>query len=421
MSQGQEFLDDVIGRIDTAAKRLNLDRNVHRTLRTPRRSLMVTFPVKMDNGEVEVFTGYRVQYNYVRGPSKGGIRYHPDVTLEEVIALAGLMALKCAVVDIPFGGAKGGVACDPKKMSMDELERLTRRYTYMILPLIGPEQDIPAPDVNTNHQTMSWIMDTYSMLRGYTVPGVVTGKPLQLGGSKGRLTGTGRGLAYVTEDMLKSLGMNVAGTTICVQGFGNVGLNVAKFLHDDGCRVVGVTDATGGIFDSKGIDVPSLASHVEKNKGIRGFSAGDFIPDLREANRKLLSTKTDVLIPAALENQITESNAPDVEAKVVVEGANGPATRGADEILAKRGIHVLPDILANAGGVIVSYFEWVQDIQAYLWTEQEVNARLKSLMNGAFNQVRDYADKHRVTLREAAYMLAVDKMAQVTELRGIFP
>ena len=421
MSEGKRFLDDVIGRIDAAAKKLNLDPSVHKTLRTPRRSLIVTFPVKMDNGEVEVFTGYRVQYNYVRGPSKGGIRYHPDVTLEEVTALAGLMALKCAVVDVPFGGAKGGVACEPKKMSMGELERLTRRYTYMILPLVGPEQDIPAPDVNTDHQTMSWIMDTYSMLRGYTVPGVVTGKPLQLGGSKGRLTGTGRGLAYVTEDMLRSLGMDVNGTTVCVQGFGNVGLNVAKFLHEDGCRIIGVTDVTGGIFDSKGVDIRSLVSHAQKNKGIRGFPSGDFIPDCEEANRKLLSMKTDVLIPAALENQITESNAADVKAKLIVEGANGPTTRGGDEILARRGIPVVPDILANAGGVIVSYFEWVQDIQAYLWSEQEVNARLKALMNGAFNEVREFAEKHEVTMREAAYMLAVDKMAQVTELRGIFP
>lgn len=421
MSQGQEFLDDVIGRIDAAAKKLNLDRSIHKTLRTPRRSLIVTFPVKMDNDEVEVFTGYRVQYNYVRGPSKGGIRYHPDVTLEEVTALAGLMALKCAVVDVPFGGAKGGVACEPKKMSMGEVERLTRRYTYMILPLVGPEQDIPAPDVNTNDQTMSWIMDTYSMLRGYTVPGVVTGKPLQLGGSKGRLTATGRGLAYVTEDMLRSLGIDVGEATVCVQGFGNVGLNVAKFLHEDGCRIIGVTDAGGGIFDQKGIDIPALALHAKKNKGIRGFLGGDFVSDRQEANRRLLSMKTDVLIPAALENQITDSNAPDVKAGVIVEGANGPTTRRGDEILAKRGIHVVPDILANAGGVIVSYFEWVQDIQAYLWSEQEVNVRLKTLMSGAFRQVRDFAEKHHVTLREAAYMLAVDKMAQVTELRGIFP
>jgi len=421
MSQGEKFLEDVVGRIDGAARKLNLDRNVHRTLRTPRRSLIVTFPVKMDNGEVEVFTGYRVQYNYVKGPSKGGIRYHPDVTLEEVTALAGLMALKCAVVNVPFGGAKGGVACDPKKMSMDELERLTRRYTYMILPLVGPEQDIPAPDVNTDYQTMSWIMDTYSMLRGYTVPGVVTGKPLELGGSKGRATATGRGLAYVTEDMLRSVGMNVGGTTVCVQGFGNVGMNAAKFLHEDGCRIVGVTDMSGGIFDPKGIDIPSLALHAEKTKAIRGFPGGDFVPDYHEANRRLLSAATDVLIPAALENQITDSNAAEVKAKLVVEGANGPTTRRADEILNRRGAQVVPDILANSGGVIVSYFEWVQDIQAYLWSEQEVNAKLKDLMNGAFNQVRQFADTHNVTLRESAYMLAVEKMAEVTKLRGIFP
>ncbi len=421
MSQGQRFLDDVIGRIDDAAKRLNLDLNIHKTLRTPRRSLKVTFPVKMDNGEVEIFSGYRVQYNYVKGPSKGGIRYHPDVNLEEVTALAGLMALKCAVVDIPFGGAKGGVACDPKKMSMDELERLTRRYTYMILPLIGPEQDIPAPDVNTDYQTMSWIMDTYSMLRGYTVPGVVTGKPLQLGGSKGRATATGRGLAYVTEEMLQQLNMSAKDTTVTVQGFGNVGMNVAKFLHHDGCRIVGVTDMTGGIFNPKGIDIAALAMHAEKTKSIRGFTGGEIVTDMAEANRRLLSTECDVMIPAALENQITESNASGVKSKVIVEGANGPVTRGADQILNKKGVAVVPDILANSGGVIVSYFEWVQDIQAYLWSENEVNSRLKGLMTGAFDQVWDFAREHKVTLREAAYMLAVDKMAEITKLRGIFP
>lgn len=421
MSQGQKFLEDVIGRIDDAAKKLDLDRSIHKTLRTPRRSLMVTFPVKMDNGEVEIFTGYRVQYNYVKGPSKGGIRYHPDVSLEEVTALAGLMALKCAVVDIPFGGAKGGVACDPKRMSLEELERLTRRYTYMILPLIGPEQDIPAPDVNTDYQTMSWIMDTYSMLRGYTVPGVVTGKPLQLGGSKGRATATGRGLAYVTEEMLQHVGMSIKDTTVCVQGFGNVGMNVARFLHDDGCRIVGATDMTGGIFNPQGIDIPSLALHSEKSKGIRGFAGGEIVTDMAEANRRLLSMGCDVMIPAALENQITESNASEVKAKMVIEGANGPITRDADDILRKKSVRVVPDILANSGGVIVSYFEWVQDIQAYLWSEEEVNSRLKGLMTGAFNQVWNFAEKHNVTLREAAYMLAVDKMAEITRLRGIFP
>ena len=421
MSQGQKFLDDVIGRIDDAAKKLSLDHNIHKTLRTPRRSLMVTFPVKMDNGEVEIFTGYRVQYNYVKGPSKGGIRYHPDVSLEEVTALAALMALKCAVVDIPFGGAKGGVACDPKKMSMDELEHLTRRYTYMILPLIGPEQDIPAPDVNTDYQTMSWIMDTYSMLRGYTVPGVVTGKPLQLGGSKGRATATGRGLTYATEEMLRRLSKSAKDTTVCVQGFGNVGMNVAKFLHMDGCRIVGVTDMTGGIFNPKGIDIPSLAVHSEKMKGIRGFSGGEFVTEMAEANRRLLSMECDVMIPAALENQISGSNASDVKAKIIVEGANGPITRDADEILNKKGVHLVPDILANSGGVIVSYFEWVQDAQAYLWSEDEVNFRLKDLMTAAFGQVWNSAEKHKVNLRKAAYMLAVEKMAEITRLRGIFP
>jgi glutamate dehydrogenase (NAD(P)+) len=421
MSQGQKFLDDVISRIDDAAKKLNIDRSIHKTLRTPRRSLMVTFPVKMDNGEVEIFTGYRVQYNYVKGPSKGGVRYHPDVSMEEVTALAGLMALKCAVVDIPFGGAKGGVACDPKRMSMDELERLTRRYTYMILPLIGPEQDIPAPDVNTDYQTMSWIMDTYSMLRGYTVPGVVTGKPLELGGSKGRATATGRGLAYVAEEMLEHLDMSTKDTTVSVQGFGNVGMNVARFLHDDGCRILGVTDMTGGVFNPRGIDIPGLVLHAAKAKGVRGFAGGETVTDMAEANRRLLSMGCDVMIPAALENQITESNASEVKAKIIVEGANGPITRDGDDILRKKSVNVVPDIVANSGGVIVSYFEWVQDIQAYLWSEEEVNSRLKGLMTHAFGQIWEVADKQKVTLREAAYMLAVDKMAEITRLRGIFP
>jgi glutamate dehydrogenase (NAD(P)+) len=421
MSQGQKFLEDVVGRIDDAAKKLNLDPSIHKTLRTPRRSLMVTFPVKMDNGEVEIFNGYRVQYNYVKGPSKGGIRYHPDVSLEEVTALAGLMALKCAVVDIPFGGAKGGVACNPKRMSLEELERLTRRYTYMILPVIGPEQDIPAPDVNTDYQTMSWIMDTYSMLRGYTVPGVVTGKPLQLGGSKGRATATGRGLAYVTEEMLQHVGMNIRDASVCVQGFGNVGMNVARFLHDDGCRIVGATDMTGGVFNPRGIDIPALALHTEKAKGIHGFAGGESVSSMTDANRRLLSMECDVMIPAALENQVAESNASEVKAKIVVEGANGPISREADEILYKKSVHVVPDILANSGGVIVSYFEWVQDIQAYLWSEEEVNSRLKGLMTGAFKQVWDFAAEHKATMREAAYMLAVEKMAEITRLRGIFP
>jgi glutamate dehydrogenase (NAD(P)+) len=417
----QRFLEDVIGRIDAAAKELKLDPSIHRTLRTPRRSLTVTFPVKMDNGEVEIFTGYRVQFNYTKGPSKGGIRYHPDTNLEEVTALAALMALKCAVVDIPFGGAKGGVRCDPKKLSIGELERLTRRYTYMILPFIGPEQDIPAPDVNTDYQTMAWIMDTYSMLRGYTVPGVVTGKPIQLGGSKGRPSATGRGLTYIVEEALKTLDMDVEGASICIQGFGNVGSNVARFLHEDGCKIIGVTDTSGGIFNPQGIDIPSLILHAEKNKSIRGFHEGEFISDRDEGNRRLLSMKTDVLIPAALENQITASNAADVKAKLIVEGANGPVTREADEILNKKGVYVVPDILANSGGVTVSYFEWVQDTQAYFWSEQEVNVRLKDLLTHAFSEVRDFAERRKVTLREAAYMLAVDRMAEVTRLRGIFP
>ena len=410
-----------MNRMDEAAKKLKIDWETYKTLRSPRTSLAVTFPIRMDNGSVEIFTGYRVLYNYVRGPSKGGVRYHPEVNLEEITALAAIMTLKCAVAEVPFGGAKGGVACDPSKMSINELERLTRRYTYMIMPLLGPDKDIPAPDVNTNQQTMAWMMDTYSMLAGYTVPGVVTGKPFQLGGSKGRGYATGRGVAFVTSEMLQRLNMPLKGATVAIQGFGNVGSNTARFLHQEGCKIVGVTDISGGLLNEGGLDIPALLKHVEDEKKISGFKDGEFITDYRRANERLLKSNVDILIPAALENQITEENAPDVRAKVIVEGANGPITGTADKILSKKGTTVVPDIIANSGGVIVSYFEWVQDVQAYLWTEDQVNQRLKELITSAFTGVWDAAQEHKTDMRQAAYMEAVGKVVEVTRLRGIFP
>lgn len=410
-----------MNRMDEAAKKLKIDWETYKTLRSPRTSLAVTFPIRMDNGSVEIFTGYRVLYNYVRGPSKGGVRYHPEVNLEEITALAAIMTLKCAVAEVPFGGAKGGVACDPSKMSINELERLTRRYTYMIMPLLGPDKDIPAPDVNTNQQTMAWMMDTYSMLAGYTVPGVVTGKPFQLGGSKGRGYATGRGVAFVTSEMLQRLNMPLKGATVAIQGFGNVGSNTARFLHQEGCKIVGVTDTSGGLLNEGGLDIPALLKYVEDEKKISGFKDGEFITDYRRANKKLLKSDVDILIPAALENQITEENASDVRAKVIVEGANGPITGTADKILSKKGTTVVPDIIANSGGVIVSYFEWVQDVQAYLWTEDQVNQRLKELITSAFTGVWDAAQEHKTDMRQAAYMEAVGKVVEVTRLRGIFP
>jgi len=410
-----------MNRMDEAAKKLKIDWETYKTLRSPRTSLAVTFPIRMDNGSVEIFTGYRVLYNYVRGPSKGGVRYHPEVNLEEITALAAIMTLKCAVAEVPFGGAKGGVACDPSKMSINELERLTRRYTYMIMPLLGPDKDIPAPDVNTNQQTMAWMMDTYSMLAGYTVPGVVTGKPFQLGGSKGRGYATGRGVAFVTSEMLQRLNMPLKGATVAIQGFGNVGSNTARFLHQEGCKIVGVTDTSGGLLNEGGLDIPALLKYVEDEKKISGFKDGEFITDYRRANERLLKSDVDILIPAALENQITEENASDVRAKVIVEGANGPITGTADKILSKKGTTVVPDIIANSGGVIVSYFEWVQDVQAYLWTEDQVNQRLKELITSAFTGVWDAAQEHKTDMRQAAYMEAVGKVVEVTRLRGIFP
>lgn len=421
MSQGSNLLHDVLSRMDEAANKLKLDWEIYKTLKSPRTSLTTTFPIRMDNGSVEIFTGYRVLYNYARGPSKGGIRFHPDIHIDEITALAALMMLKCAVAGVPFGGAKGGVLCDPSKMSTNELERLTRRYTYMILPLLGPEKDIPAPDVNTNDQTMAWMMDTYSMLAGYTVPSVVTGKPFELGGSKGRSYATGRGVAFVTSEILNRLNISLKGSTVAVQGFGKVGSNTARFLHQEGCKITGVTDLSGGVFDENGLNIPTLIKHTNSEKHISGFNEGDFIADYRKANERLIGSKVDILIPAAFENQITEKNAATVGAKVIIEGANGPITDSADKILDKKEKIVVPDIVANAGGVIVSYFEWVQDVQAYLWTEDQVNQRLKEVITEAFSRVWNIAEQYKIDMRHAAYIEAVRRVVEVTKLRGIFP
>jgi glutamate dehydrogenase (NAD(P)+) len=402
--------------LDQAARIMNLDPNVHEVLRSPKRTLEVAIPTRMDDGSVRVFTGYRVHHNTSRGPSKGGIRYHPGVNLEEVKALAMWMTWKCAVVSIPYGGAKGGVVVDPKALSPGELERMTRRYASEILPLIGPERDIPAPDVGTNDQIMAWIMDTYSMNVGYSVPGVVTGKPLSVGGSAGRGASTARGVMYVTVSTLKHLAMPVDEARVVVQGFGKVGAPVVQLLHDQGCTVVGVGDLGGAVHNPRGLSPVGLAGHHEEAGTVAGFDGGEPI-----SNEELFEVEADVVIPAALEGIITEKNADRIQARIIVEAANGPTTPEADEILHDRGIHLVPDILANAGGVTVSYFEWVQDLQAYFWTEDEVNARLRRIMEESYVGVLELAEDRKVTMRQAATILGVQRVAEAHTTRGLFP
>ncbi|MBI2942072.1 MAG: Glu/Leu/Phe/Val dehydrogenase [Chloroflexi bacterium] len=401
---------------DQAADRLQLDTNLREILRTCERELTVHFPVKMSDGSIRVFEGYRVQHNIARGPAKGGIRYHPAVTLDEVRALAMWMTWKCAVVGIPFGGAKGGVVCEPKKLSTAELENLTRRYATEISVLIGPDRDIPAPDVNTNAQVMAWIMDTYSMAAGHSVPAVVTGKPLSIGGSEGRAEATSRGCLTVIRETAKRQGTALPGQTAVVQGFGNVGAPLATFLHELGVKVIAVSDSSGAIFNPRGIDIPRLSRYKSETGSVARFMGTDPL-----GQAELLELPCDWLIPAALENQITRANAPRVRARVVVEGANGPTTPEADAILTERGILVIPDILANAGGVTVSYFEWVQDLQSFFWDEDEINAKLDKLMTRAFSAVSAIADRHDIDLRTAAHMLAIDRVAEATRTRGIYP
>ena len=413
---GESLFQSAQSRFDAAADALRLNPNVRGVLREPRRELTVHFPVELDDGSIVVLTGYRVQHNLARGPAKGGIRYHPAVTLDEVKALSMLMTWKCAVVKIPYGGAKGAVACDPKQLSLRELERLTRRYTTEISVLIGPESDIPAPDVNTNAQTMAWIMDTISMHQGYSVPAVVTGKPLSIGGSEGRVDATGRGVVYCIQEAAKLARVELRDARVAVQGFGKVGGATVRLLHELGCKVVAVSDASGGIFRGGGIDPASVLRHQQENGTIIGTPRTE-----RISNADLLQIECEVLVPAALEGVITADNAGSVRATIVAEGANGPTTPEADAILRDKGTLVVPDILCNAGGVTVSYFEWVQDREEFFWTLEEINARLRRIMTRAFEDTARMAREHDVDLRTAAYMLAVGRVAEATLTRGIYP
>ncbi len=403
--------------IDIVADVLGLDSGIREILKNPKRTLTVTFPVRMDSGDYRVFTGYRCQYNMARGPTKGGIRYHPGVTLDEVRALAAWMTWKCAVVNLPYGGGKGGIICDPKNMSRAELERMTRRFASEIAPIIGPEMDIPAPDVYTDSQTMAWIMDTYSMQKGFSVPGVVTGKPISLGGSEGRGEATGRGCAYVIREAAPHSGVKLKGATVAVQGFGNAGSVAANILSQElGAKVVAVSDSKGGIYKPEGLNVAEVEAHKKKTGSVVAFSGSKPI-----SNEELLETKVDVLIPAALENQITKKNADKIQAKIVAEAANGPTVPEADEILHQRKIALLPDILANAGGVTVSYFEWAQDLQGYFWELADVNKRLERVMTQSYAQVHQAATDHKVHNRTGAYVLAIQRVVDAIKIRGIYP
>ncbi len=407
--------ESMMSRFDRAAQLLNLDPDLYAVLRVPNRELKVYIPVRMDSGRMQVFEGFRVQHNFARGPAKGGIRYSPDVTLDEVRALAAWMTWKCAVVNVPFGGGKGGVICDPQQMSLGELERMTRRYAAELIDFIGPEKDVPAPDMNTNEQTMAWIMDTYSMHARHTVTAVVTGKPIDIGGSAGRREATGRGLLFVINEAIKRFKMTPAETRVVVQGSGNVGGIGAQLLHEAGYKVVAISDINGGIYNPAGIDIPAALAHLRTTRSFEEYQNVE-----RVSNEDLLEIECDVLVPAATENQIRSDNAERIKCKVLAEGANGPTTAAADQILHNKGIFVIPDILANAGGVTVSYFEWVQDRMGYFWKENVVNERLQDVMVASFNDVVKYADTHGVDTRTAAYMLAIDRVAYDTRMRGIY-
>lgn len=405
-----------IRQLEAAAHYLNLDRSLLEILKHPRRELTVNFPVKMDDGSIRVFTGYRVHHNPARGPAKGGIRYHPEVTLDEVRALAMWMTWKCAVVNIPYSGAKGGVVCDPKRLSIHELENLTRRYITEISMLIGPESDVPAPDVGTNPQVMAWIMDTYSMHKGYTVPAVVTGKPIAIGGSEGRLEATGRGVMVVADQALQQLGRRLDGARVVIQGFGNVGSSTAKLMHQAGATIVAISDVRGGIYNPNGLDIPSLLHCAGRDGCIQAYRDAELI-----TNEELLELECDVLVPAALHGVITAKNADRIKARIIVEAANGPVTPDADEILDDKGVLVVPDILANAGGVMVSYFEWVQDLQSFFWEEEEVNQKLEKAMRRSYQHVAQTAEQNKVNMRMGAYIIGVKRVAEATTIRGIYP
>jgi glutamate dehydrogenase (NAD(P)+) len=415
-TKGEEFQDATLRLFNIAADRLHLDAGVREKLRWPKRELTVHFPVKMDDGTIQVFVGHRVQHNVTRGPAKGGIRYHPDVTIEEVRALAALMTWKCAVVNLPFGGAKGGVRCDPKKMSRRELEGLTRRYTTEISILLGPESDIPAPDVYTDAQTMAWIMDTYSMHKGYSVPGVVTGKPLSIGGSLGRKEATARGCVFTIQEAAGHLGLDLSHASAVIQGYGNAGSIAAQLLHEIGVRIIAVSDSRGGAFNPRGIDPMKALEHKGKTGTVATFPEAD-----RISNEELLELPCDILVPAALEGVITKENAPRIKARIMAEAANGPTTPEADPILFANNVFVIPDILANAGGVTVSYFEWVQNLEMLHWSEDDVNGRLCEIMVRSFQEVSDIAARERVDMRTAAYILAVGRVAEASLVRGVYP
>jgi glutamate dehydrogenase (NAD(P)+) len=413
---GRSLYDIAIEQFHLAADILDLDHGWRAILTHCKRELAVNFPVKMDDGSIEVFTGYRVQHNIARGPAKGGLRYHQNVSIDEVRALSMWMTWKCAVVNIPFGGAKGGITVDPKRLSLSELERMTRRFAAEISVLIGPDRDIPAPDVNTTPQIMAWILDTYSMNAGHSVPGVVTGKPVNVGGSVGRNEATGRGVVFAIQEACRRSGFALEGARVVVQGFGNVGSVAARMAAAAGASVVGISDVTGGIYNPKGLDMAAVVHHTAQDGSVRGFSGADAV-----TNAELLTLPCDILIPAALEKQITEQNADKVTARLIAEAANGPTTPEADTILHDKGVVVLPDIFANAGGVTVSYFEWVQALQAFAWSENEVNSRLQTIMVRAFNDVYEIAQEHNISMRTAALVLAVKRVVDATQTLGIFP
>jgi glutamate dehydrogenase (NAD(P)+) len=408
--------ETALAQLDEAAEIMGLDPGVHEILRNPKRALVVSVPFRMDDGSTRVYQGYRVHHNVTRGPAKGGIRYHPAVGLDEVKALAMWMTWKCAIANIPFGGAKGGVAVNTRGHSRAELERMTRRYASEILPFIGPEKDIPAPDMNTNDEIMSWIMDTYSMNSGFSVPGVVTGKPVAIGGSRGRAGATSRGVMYTIFSTLRSLGLSIDEITVAIQGYGKVGGHAAQLLHDAGCRVVAVSDVEGGLYRDKGLDPEAINRHKQAAGSVTGFPDAEVI-----TNEELLELDVDVLVPAAVEGVISVKNADNVKAKIVCEAANGPVTFEGDKILNERGVFIVPDIVANSGGVTVSYFEWVQDIQAYFWTDDEVNDRLRQIMERAFNEVHELATEKGLSMRQAAHWIGVGRVAEAHQMRGLFP
>jgi len=407
--------EEMMARFEVAAEHLNLETGLFKVLRHPEKQMIVACPVLRDSGDVEVFTGYRVIHNSSRGPGKGGIRFDLNVTLDEVKALAAWMTWKCAVVNVPFGGSKGGVVCDPFAMSNGELERLTRRYTSGIIEYLGPDKDVPAPDVNTNERVMAWVMDTYSMHHRHTVTACVTGKPVEMGGSLGRREATGRGCMFVTREALLRIGRPVSGARVVVQGFGNVGSISAELMAREGMTILAVSDKEGGLFNPKGLDLPDVLAHVAKKQPLKAYTNAE-----RITNDELLALECDVLVPAALENVITEDNADQIKAAIICEGANGPTTAGADEILQQKGIFVIPDILANAGGVTVSYFEWVQDRGGYFWDEETVNSRLEKIMVTSFREVAERSEAHKVSMRIAAYIVAIDRVAKVHRLRGMY-